>query len=127
MNENKFKDYLQSRIIRVEDSKEFGEYNIYVKKSELNKVESEFSDLFLLLTVGIEDNDGYIRVFLVPLIESRHKTKRDYISHCFSCKKKITSVEEKKCTKCRWLKCNNCGSCGCNFRGEYILLKQLST
>ena len=36
------------------------------------------------------------------------------VTHCFKCKRTLTSSGNIKCFSCKWIKCP-CGSCGCNF------------
>lgn len=36
------------------------------------------------------------------------------VTHCFKCKRTLTSSDNNKCFSCKWLKCP-CGACGCNY------------
>lgn len=37
-------------------------------------------------------------------------------THCYSCKKQVSSDSSLACAACGWLICNHCGTCGCGRR-----------
>ena len=38
-------------------------------------------------------------------------------THCYRCKKALTSVDFSVCSRCGWIKCV-CDACGCGYRGD---------
>jgi hypothetical protein len=41
---------------------------------------------------------------------------RRRFTHCFGCKRSLSSLDFAVCGRCRWIRCA-CGACGCNFHG----------
>lgn len=44
---------------------------------------------------------------------SRYTTERE--THCYNCKKHLSSAINFSCGSCQWIVCPNCGACGCGY------------
>jgi len=47
--------------------------------------------------------------------ESKRASKKNRVSHCWSCKQPVDNTIDLECSACNWIICGSCGACGCTY------------
>jgi hypothetical protein len=90
-----------------------------IKQTLRTKTKTEFNKVKNILSQGyLDDKFSLNGTYYIKLEKPTSKVTSaivyEYINHCFSCKKTITSTLNKRCPKCGWYICS-CGACGCGY------------
>ena len=57
----------------------------------------------------------YIKIMNDLISEKERLDFRKRETHCYSCKRDLSSEYDSKCEECGWMKCGTCDACGCKF------------
>jgi len=47
-----------------------------------------------------------------------NRSPHERVTHCYNCKKGLTSKSGITCAKCGWIVCSYCGACGCGYSND---------
>lgn len=57
----------------------------------------------------------YIKNMNDLILKKERLDLRKRETHCYSCKRALSSEYDSKCEECGWMKCGTCDACGCKF------------